>query len=169
MRRAETGAVGPRANRPAAVLTLLLAIGSTQPRPTTPGADAIEGRYWRAIELAGKPVPSQDAGREAHLLFQPVGRLSGSDGCNRITGSYDLKGEAIAFGEIAVTRMACAGIGDIDRVFRDALKSASRLTVSGDRMSLFDAAGKRVALFAARVGGSPLAGSGVMDRVELTD
>ena len=56
-------------------------------------AAPLETTYWRATELGGKPVPGQNAAREAHLLFQPDGRLTGSDGCNRISGSYQVKVE----------------------------------------------------------------------------
>jgi heat shock protein HslJ len=71
--------------------------GTSQPGSNRP----LEATYWKAIELAGKPLPTQDATREAHLVFQTGGRLSGSDGCNRIVGSYELKGDGIAFRQTA--------------------------------------------------------------------
>lgn len=40
--------------------------------------------------------------------------------------------------------------GEIERAFRDALKSATRLTIVADRLDLFDMTGKRVAAFTAR-------------------
>ena len=43
-----------------------------------PGTKPLEGTYWKAIELMRKPTPTQDANREAQLLFQPAGRVSGS-------------------------------------------------------------------------------------------
>lgn len=132
-------------------VTLTLAFGLIA---NTAMTQEIEGKYWKATELAGKPTPAQDANREAHLTFQPGGRVSGSDGCNRITGSYELKGEAVTFPKMAGTQMACVDIGDLDRAFKDALNSATRLTVAGDRLELFDASGKRLAAFAGRAPGS---------------
>jgi heat shock protein HslJ len=105
--------------------------------------------YWKAIELAGKPTPTQDPSREAHLQFQSGGRVSGSDGCNRITGSYQLSGERVTFGQMAATQMACVNTEAIERPFQDALKNATRLTVSRDHLELFDAKGTRLAAFAA--------------------
>ena len=114
------------------------------------GHETSRRTYWRAIELAGKPTPAQDAKREAHLVFQPENRLSGSDGCNRVTGTYQLKGDAVTFGQSAATGMACINAAaEIERAFRDALKRAMRLTIAGDRLDLFDAAGNRVAAFTA--------------------
>jgi putative lipoprotein len=135
---------------PTSVSILLRRVGAGQTAPATPaGARPLEGTYWKAIELAGKPTPAQDANREAHLLFQAEGRVSGSDGCNRMTGSYELKGDVVTFGQMVGTQMACLNTGEIERAFRDALKGASRLMIAGDRLELFDASGKPVAAFRA--------------------
>ena len=109
----------------------------------------LEGTYWKATELAGKPTPAQDPASEAHLTFQ-AGRVSGSDGCNRITGSFQLTGERVTFGQMAGTQMACVNAGArTEGPFRDALNKAARLTISGDRLELFDAAGTPLASFVA--------------------
>ena len=77
---------------PTSVTMMLRRVGAGQAAPPNPaGSRPLEGTYWKAIEVAGKPTPTQDANREAYLLFQPGGRLSGSDGCNRIVSSYELK------------------------------------------------------------------------------
>ena len=136
---------------PATVSIMLRRVASGQtasPKPA--GNRPLEGTYWKAIELAGKPTPAQDPKREAHLQFQAGGRVSGSDGCNRMTGSYQLKGDAVTFGQMAATQMACIDApAEIERAFRGALKSATRLTVPGGRLELFDATGNRAAAFAA--------------------
>ena len=123
-------------------------------------AKPLESTSWRAIELAGKPTATQDAKREAQLQFQTGGRVSGSDGCNRITGTYQLTGDRITFGQMAGTQMACLNPSGTEAPFRDALKSATRWAVAGDRLELFDSSGTRLAMFtAAQASGSaPLPG-----------
>ncbi len=135
---------------PTSVSMVLRRVGAGQTAPSNPaGTRALEGTYWKAIELGGKPTPAQTANREAHLLFQPGGRVSGSDGCNRIAGSHELKGDVVRFGEMVGTQMGCINTGGIERAFRDALNSATRWTVAGERLELFDATGRRVAAFTA--------------------
>jgi putative lipoprotein len=135
---------------PTSVAIVLRGVGSGQTGSPNPAAGRpLEGTYWKAIELAGQATPTQDAKREAHLLFQAGGRLAGSDGCNRIAGSYDLKGNVVEFGQVASTQMACINTEDIARAFGEALKSATRLTIAGDRLELMDATGKRLASFTA--------------------
>src|SRR5262245_49330144 len=118
------------------------------PPPAAGGTRPLEGTHWRATELAGKPTSTQDPKREAYLQMQ-AGRVSGSDGCNRLTGSYQLNGDRVTFGQMAGTQMACLNSSGTEGPFRDALKSASRVTITGDRLDLFDAAGTRLATFAA--------------------
>jgi putative lipoprotein len=141
---------------PTTVLMTLRRAGAGQTSPANPGAPTpganrpLGGTYWRAVELAGKPTPSQNATREVHLVFQAADRVSGSDGCNRITGSYERKGDGITFGLMAGTQMACADNADIEQGFRAALKGASRLRIAGDRLELLDATGSRLAAFEGR-------------------
>jgi heat shock protein HslJ len=119
--------------------------GSPQERDAASGP--LEGRYWRATELAGKPTPTHSNG-EAHLQFEG-NRVSGSDGCNRLTGSFQLNGDRVRFGQMAGTLMACVNPGGTEGPFRNALMNASRLTIAGDRLELFDDAGTRLAAFVA--------------------
>jgi heat shock protein HslJ len=131
----------------------------TRVPPPGVGASRLEGTYWRATELAGKPTPAQDPKREAHLQFQAEGRVSGSDGCNRLTGSYQLKGDQVTFAQMVGTQMACLNPSGIEGPFRDALKRATRLTVTEDRLALLDATGTRLAVFAAGTQGSAASSS----------
>ncbi len=138
---------------PTKVAVMLRRAAASQNVPK-PVARPLEGTYWKAIELAGKPTPAQDANREAHVILEG-GRLAGSDGCNRILGSYELKGDGIKFGQGASTQMACLNAVRTERAFRDALTSAARFTIVGDRLELLDASGRRVAAFAGRAAALP--------------
>lgn len=140
--------------RPTKVSLVLRRAAAAQSGPSNPaGTRPLTGTYWKAIELGGKPTPTQEPTREAHLQFHPIGFV-GSDGCTLIGGTYQLEGDLIEFGPLPESQMACLNGGEIARTFREALKSATRLTVLGDRLELFDKTGKRVAVFAAGAEGS---------------
>ena len=125
-------------------------------------AQPLESTSWKAIELAGKPTATHDTKAEARLQFQAGGRVSGSDGCNQITGTYQLTGDRITFGQMAGTQKACLNPSGTEGPFRDALKSATRWTVAGDRLELFDSSGTRLAMFTASQasGSAPSSGLG---------
>jgi heat shock protein HslJ len=124
-------------------------------RPVTAGqapaplTSALGETYWRAIDVAGHPVPARGGSQEAHLQFLAAGRVAGADGCNRLTGGYALNGDAITFSDVAATRMVCPPSA-VEDGFRDALKRAARWAISGTRLELLDATRSRLAVFEAR-------------------
>lgn len=135
-----------RGNSSPALLTLQRAGAS----PATPAAGPpFEKTYWKAMELLGKPVPPASRNREPHLVFEQDGRLAGADGCNRITGTYERTAEAIKFGPMVSTRMACVDTGEIERAFREALQKTGRWKIVGNELELSDIGGSRLARFEA--------------------
>jgi heat shock protein HslJ len=115
------------------VLVAALSLAAQAASPPRP----LEGTYWKAIELEGNPVPSQESGREAYLLLMDEGRVSGFDGCNRVAGRWEVKHSAVMFSDMAATRMACIDTSGIDAAFRNALTKARELRVAGDHLELF--------------------------------
>jgi heat shock protein HslJ len=68
--------------------TLEQATGGGHPPAPQGAPDGLEGTSWNAIELEGTAVAVDAADRRPHLVFGAGGRLSGADGCNRLTGTY---------------------------------------------------------------------------------
>lgn len=131
--------------------------GGTQLPPAQPSAsEPLEGSSWNAVELYGTAVPaaSSESGRGPYLEFGTDGRLTGSDGCNRVMSSYEIKGNAITFGPIAGTRMACPGTDEIVNRFHAALKGTGHWSIRGGRLEFFGATGKPLAVFARRPAGA---------------
>ncbi|MCW5605152.1 MAG: YbaY family lipoprotein, partial [Burkholderiales bacterium] len=81
------------------------------PRETcgNPLADSpLRDTYWKLTRLGGEPVRAAGKQREPHLIFaggEP--RVSGSGGCNSVTGSFELDGDRLRLGRMAGTLMAC--------------------------------------------------------------
>ena len=158
--------------RTRAVVRLLLAgcVSLLASAAAGQSATGLVGPYWKAIELAGKPTAVQDASREAHLQFQADGRVSGADGCNSIAGSYTLKGDAVTFGQMVGTQMACANTAGTERTFRDAVQGTRRWRIVGDRLELSNDGDTRLVVFAVRIqtpgqaSSMPLAGNVVAAR-----
>ena len=70
----------------------------------TPAMVDLTGTFWRLEDLAGAGVMNRV---QTTLEFLSDGQVSGSGGCNRFSGSYQRQGDALSFGPIAATRMAC--------------------------------------------------------------
>lgn len=76
------------------------------PGEAEPAPSAVEGTTWELVAAASQhpdgPLPEVNV-----QLRLEDGSVSGSDGCNRVIGSYTLDGDVISFGELAGTMMAC--------------------------------------------------------------
>jgi heat shock protein HslJ len=59
---------------------------------------------WVPLLIDGEPVP-EDAGLSLTIGFD--GKVSGTTGCNRFTGTAELDAGVMSFGPLAVTEMAC--------------------------------------------------------------
>lgn len=100
-------------------------------------ADGPAEKYWKLIELDGKPVPALE--REPHLILKAAdGRVNGFGGCNGFTGSYTLD-EArsrISFSRMASTMMACPAGMEVEGAFHAMLRRVDSYSLDGDRLTL---------------------------------
>lgn len=132
-----------------ALVLLGLALAACAAKPT---AITLEGTRWRLVQLDGQAVASEGGERAAHLVLQASsGRATGSGGCNRFSGSYQLRGDGLEFGPLAATKMACLQGGAHETAFLDALGRVRRWVVSGTQLALTDMNGIVLARFEAAV------------------
>lgn len=75
---------------------------------------------WKLIQING----ITQTNTTAYLNFKDDKNMSGSGGCNRIFGGFELKNNQITFKNIASTMMACPD-GDVSKLESDFLKLLS--------------------------------------------
>jgi copper homeostasis protein (lipoprotein) len=96
---------------------------------------------WCPVQLGAKPVRAS-APSEVWITLDPrAHRFTGSSGCNRINGSFDVQGEALRFGRTASTMKACPEM-EIERAFLSALEDTRRYRASGRTLELLGGDGK---------------------------
>jgi heat shock protein HslJ len=101
------------------------------------------GTYWRAVAIDGAPVTVESNKREPHLVFSSEGRVSGSTGCNRLSGSFEQGADSFRFKQMITTKMACPPPVDaMERAFLQVLGATTAVQLSGNTLELKDAAGK---------------------------
>jgi heat shock protein HslJ len=77
-------------------------------------------------------------------------RVSGSGGCNHITGTYQLDRQSLRFSQMASTMMACASGMDQERSYLQALEMVRTWKIKGQHLELYGEDGKLIARFEAR-------------------
>ncbi len=117
---------------------------------TNPTADnpPLEGTSWVLVSMPGWTLTN---GAPATLYFQ-AGRVSGSDGCNRFTGPYTVKGSAIELPERPEgTLIGCpASVQKQAEAYMRALAGAKSYLVADGRLQLLGADGTLVVTLAAQ-------------------
>ncbi|WP_172331954.1 YbaY family lipoprotein [Mangrovicoccus sp. HB161399] len=103
---------------------------------------------WLAEDIGGGGVVDRV---RTVLELGPDGRVSGSGGCNAISGQAELSGAALSFGPLATTRKLCPpAVMDQEAKFLAALGGTRSWKIDPDRrkLILLDATGRTVAAFA---------------------
>jgi heat shock protein HslJ len=101
--------------------------------------EPLENSYWKLTQLNGAAVVVAERQREPHFILHPEsGRVTGSGGCNRITGNYRLDGDRLSFGSLASTMMSCHEGMEAERSFLAALQKGGRARIAGQRLELLD-------------------------------
>lgn len=102
-----------------ALTPLLLTACSSE---TTGSPDSPEGTW--GVDAPGEP----------QLVLAEDGNVSGTDGCNRLMGSWEQVGDRVELGELASTMMLCDNVDPW-------LGAAASLEIDGQMVRVFDDAG----------------------------
>ena len=110
----------------------------------------LRGTHWKLARLGDSPVAAADKQREAYLIFATHElRVSGSGGCNRVTGSFELDGDSLRLGRMAATMMACPEGMDQEQDFLKSMEKVRGFRIRGRHLEMLDAAGAMIAQFEA--------------------
>ena len=107
---------------------------------------SLEDARWRLTQLQGEPVLSGEGLRVPELMFDGNGhRLYGSDGCNRLTGSYELERGQVRLDPVGATRVTCPDDDGMQRRFAEMLARVESWNLLGRQLEFYDARGQRLA------------------------
>lgn len=101
----------------------------------------LEGVEWVLVGLPGGfDIP---AGARATLTLEREGRLlSGSTGCNRYSGAYELEGGFLTLSATGSTRMACGeALMRLEASYLEALRATGSFRLNGSRLDLLGESG----------------------------
>jgi heat shock protein HslJ len=95
-----------------------------------------EGKVWRLSTLASGPEP-RAVPADLNIFIQlEGGRMSGSGGCNRIGGAYQLDGPQLRFSSIIGTEMYCDKTMQWETDFLKMLESAQSHRIQGATLEI---------------------------------
>jgi heat shock protein HslJ len=102
----------------------------------------IESTRWRPTRIGDRAVVVSMNEREPWFVLEPgAKRVTGSGGCDRISGSYDRGEGTLRFGTLVSTQMTCPS-KDTEAAFLAALGATRRYRVFGRLLELLDDHGR---------------------------
>jgi heat shock protein HslJ len=109
----------------------------------------VTGKVWALTNLMGNP-PIEGTG--ISIEFTADGKVAGSAGCNRYSGTYTVSGSNITFSSpMASTMMMCEqAVMDQESAYLAALAEAKTFAVNGDQLSLSGGDGAQLAVYQAQ-------------------
>ena len=114
---------------------------------TEPDAPLLDTR-WKLIQMNGEPV-EMPAGGVLHLVLDAdKERCHGFAGCNRFSGAYEISGDHLRLGPLAVTNMACPDGMELERAYLTVLDGIDRFVVEGRQLEVYGE-GRQLATFQA--------------------
>ena len=119
------------------------------PRPMAP--PSLRGTLWKlqALQDSSGPTLIEPPGRPPELMLAvDQERVSGTDGCNRLMGAFQLAEEELSFSRLASTKMACLPeVMAFERRYSEALALVRRWSIDKRNLLLQDATGRTLLLF----------------------
>ncbi len=130
-------------------VTLALATLAACASSEITSSNELSDKIWILTELEGNPLVT---GSSVSAIFTQGGKLSGSAGCNRYLGSYEVSGSRISIDStLATTMMMCeSSLMSQETDYLKALQDAQSYLINGEQLSLLDENNKVIAVFHAQ-------------------
>jgi len=129
---------------------------SVKPSPnatsTTSPALQLEGTTWKLTSLATETGVNNTLPNTTITAIFDDGNVTGSSGCNRYFGSYQLNKTEINFGQVGSTLMFCAdpdGVMTQETTYLLLLKDVASYAISNNELTLSDSLGNPQLVFEA--------------------
>jgi len=129
---------------------------SVKPSPnatsTTSPALQLEGTTWKLTSLATETGVDNTLPNTTITAIFDDGNATGSSGCNRYFGSYQLNKTEINFGQVGSTLMFCAdpdGVMTQETTYLLLLKDVTSYAISNNELTLSDSLGNPQLVFEA--------------------
>lgn len=119
---------------------LLACFNESRADQTVPVIDGIEDTKWQLVELNNEPVSPLAGEKRPHLLLDSTQKkVTGFAGCNNFFGGYEFDEDALTFGPVGSTRMACPDLQlSLETEFLNALAQTNKWEIKNEALFLLD-------------------------------
>lgn len=111
---------------------------------------SITGTTWVVDQLISPSAITTSVALETaapNLLIAEDGSVTGSPGCNRMTGTAQVAGDKVTFGPLATTKMMCEpDVAEVEQAVLNVLNGETTFTIDADQARVMRADGQGLGL-----------------------
>lgn len=119
----------------------------TMPNTQANSVAVLQSKAWVLNYIGATEWVASPHAQRPHLTFSADQRVAGSDGCNRLTGTYLVKKDSLVLSPLAATKMLCPDPNNTAQQFTDALNQVSHFQAYQHTLRLMDQYGNVVLQF----------------------
>jgi len=105
---------------------------------TTDHLAALQNKNWVLTQIDQVNIKTAPNTTNLPALRFDASALSGTDGCNRISGGYTVQAKKIEFLQLAKTQMMCMDGVDLSNQFNQAIERVHGFKAYSDKLELLD-------------------------------
>ncbi len=109
---------------------------------------SLTGTHWQLVEIQGSGWPEMTE-RRAHLLLNHDKTMEGFSGCNKISGTFLVKGDVLLINREPLTRIACPGSMEGENRLISVLNDVESYRIEENILELIDQNDQVLAKFLA--------------------
>ncbi|WP_165495761.1 META domain-containing protein [Marinobacter halodurans] len=113
-------------------------------------AVSLQDGNWYLTHLNGHPVPAEPGQQPIFVRFGEDRRVSGLAGCNRFSGPFERRRDALSLGPLATSRMMCPRRAETEQAFLKVLDETERFAIEGRSLFLMEQTGQVLAVLEMR-------------------
>jgi len=110
---------------------------------------SLTGTFWRLLQVGDMTVTTASDEKQAYLLLDTDRSFRAYANCNKITGTYLVKGDMFLINRKPEIRMACPNGVVVENELIKALEGTKSFRISDDTLELLDQGGQIRARFQA--------------------
>lgn len=99
----------------------------------------LQNHTWVATHIGNTEIKTSENTRMPSLQFNAdTQRITGTDGCNRLMGSYEAGRDTLVLSPLASTKMACVNNSHTAQQFNEAMAKVANYQVFSQTLKLLD-------------------------------
>ncbi len=99
---------------------------------------SIQNKYWKLLRIEDVAIIPSEKLKDPNFILKQENKIVGFSGCNRFSGTYQIKGDTINFSQIDMMQMTCQETMQTQQAFISVLQKTTHYKIQDKKLQLFN-------------------------------